>query len=89
MSVLKSDDKVGHTSHEHLEHGPPKAAPGTIDQVLANGFGTHVSSEDRTAALRIAREADPGPALTSWRYMRFIMLAMVACVCSGDNGTLS
>lgn len=85
MSVLKSDGK---TLSEHVEHHADnqKAPTGTLDQVLAHGFGTHVSNEDRAAALKIARDADPGPAFTSWRYIRFIALAMVACVCSGDNG---
>lgn len=89
MSGVKSDDKTLNASHEHLEHNQHKAPVGAIEQVLGNGFGSHVSSEDRAAALKIAREADPGPAFNSIRYMRFTMLAMVACVCSGDNGNLS
>jgi hypothetical protein len=92
MSVLKHDDKALHGSQEHLEHAASnpadrKAAGGTINQVLAGGFGSHVSNEDRAAALKMAHAADPGPDVLSVRYLKFVMLALVACVCSGDNGT--
>lgn len=92
MPVLKTDDKTLNGSHEHFEHHShgakeaQKGPAGTIDQVLAHGIGADVSNEDRAAALKIAREADPGPAFNSVRYFRFILLALVACVCSGDNG---
>lgn len=92
MSALKPDDKTLHGSQEHVEHHPSdlkgdgKDKDGTLDQVLARGFGAHVSNEDRAAALNMARAADPGPSVYSWRYMQFVMLALVACVCSGDNG---
>lgn len=85
MAQVPLGKKTSGTSHEHLENSQ-KVPPRTLDQVLASGAETLVSNEDRAAALKIAREGDPGPAFTSWRYMRFIMLAMVACVCSGDNG---
>jgi hypothetical protein len=94
MSVLKSDDKTLHASQEHIEHHPAglkgngKTKLSTLDQVLAGGLGTHISNEDRAAALNMARAADPGPSVYSWRYMKFVMLALVACVCSGDNGML-
>jgi hypothetical protein len=92
MSDLKNDDKAVGNSQLHLEHAPSqqkedKTGAGTLDQVLANGFGTHISNEDRAAALKMAHAADPGPDVYSWRYMKFVMLAIVACVCSGDNGT--
>jgi len=91
MSLPKNDDKTLHGSQEHLEHvishqKEGKTGAGTLDQVLANGFGTHISNEDRAAALKMAHAADPGPDIYSWRYMKFVMLALVACVCSGDNG---
>lgn len=92
MSVLKNDDKTVESSQQHLEHATSqqkedKTGAGTLDQVLANGFGTHISNEDWAAALKMAHAADPGPDVYSWRYMNFVMLAIVACVCSGDNGT--
>jgi hypothetical protein len=92
MSDQKNDDKAVGNSQLHLEHATSqqkedKPGAGTLDQVLANGFGTHVSNEDRAAALKMAHAADPGPDVYSWRYMKFVMLAIVACVCSGDNGT--
>jgi hypothetical protein len=92
MSDLKNDDKAVGNSQLHLEHATSqpkedKTGAGTLDQVLANGFGTHISNEDRAAALKMAHAADPGPDVYSWRYMKFVMLAIVACVCSGDNGT--
>jgi hypothetical protein len=92
MSDLKNDDKTVESSQQHLEHATSqqkedKTGAGTLDQVLANGFGTHISNEDRAAALKMAHAADPGPDVYSWRYMKFVMLAIVACVCSGDNGT--
>lgn len=94
MSVLKNDDKALQGSQVHLEHATSqlkdgKIGQGTLDQVLANGFGTHISNEDRAAALKMAHAADPGPDVYSWRYMKFVMLAIVACVCSGDNGLSS
>jgi hypothetical protein len=92
MSDQKNDDKAVGNSQLHLEHATSqqkedKPGAGTLDQVLANGFGTHISNEDRAAALNMAHAADPGPDVYSWRYMKFVMLAIVACVCSGDNGT--
>jgi hypothetical protein len=92
MSDQKNDDKAVGDSQLHLEHATSqpkedKTGAGTLDQVLANGFGTHISNEDRAAALKMAHAADPGPDVYSWRYMKFVMLAIVACVCSGDNGT--
>jgi hypothetical protein len=92
MSDQKNDDKAVGNSQLHLEHATSqqkedKPGAGTLDQVLANGFGTHISNEDRAAALKMAHAADPGPDVYSWRYMKFVMLAIVACVCSGDNGT--
>ena len=49
--------------------------------------GLHaMSAEDRAAALRLANEADPGPALGSWGHIQFLMMCSVVIVCSCDTG---
>lgn len=46
----------------------------------------HMSAEDRATALRVAYDADPGPALASYRYLCFFMTCMVVIVNSCDTG---
>lgn len=42
--------------------------------------------DERAIALKLARQADPGLSYASWRGLKFIFLALVICMCSGDNG---
>lgn len=42
--------------------------------------------DERAVALRLARAADPGPAVFSLRGIQFVFYALVICACSGDTG---
>jgi len=53
---------------------------------LDNIHFAHMSPEERAAAMRLAHEADPGPAFFSWRYFKFFMSLFVVIVCSCDTG---
>ena len=48
-------------------------------------FG-HMSPEERAAAMKLAREIDPGPSLGSLRHIQFLLSAAVVIVCSCDTG---
>lgn len=41
---------------------------------------------EREAALRLARVADPGIKVFSWRGMQFLFYALMVCMCTGDTG---
>lgn len=43
-------------------------------------------NEERALALRAARAADPGPRFWTIAFMRYLMIALVACSVSGDVG---
>lgn len=42
--------------------------------------------DERAIAFRLARMADPGVSMGSWRGIQFLLIALVICMCSGDNG---
>jgi MFS family permease len=42
--------------------------------------------EDRAVALKLAQDADPGPPAASWRMVKFTLMVLVVCMCSGDSG---
>ena len=73
----QSDDQ---TMAMTMDGSDPMRKPGEdrFDHVL--------SPEERTTALRLAMEADPGPDILSWRYMLFVFTAFIAILNSGDNG---
>lgn len=43
-------------------------------------------AEERALALRAARAADPGPAVTTFRFWQYITIVVIACCASGDGG---
>lgn len=43
-------------------------------------------NEERALALRAARAADPGPAVSTFRYWQYITIIVIACTTSGDVG---
>ena len=45
-----------------------------------------MSFEDRAAAMRIVHEQDPGIPPWSPRMVKFVLMAMVVCMCGGDSG---
>lgn len=60
--------------------------PNTLRKPGEDRFDHVLSPEERTTALRLAMEADPGPDILSWRYMLFVFTAFIAILNSGDNG---
>lgn len=49
----------------------------------------HMTAEERSTAMRLANEMDPGPALFSWRYIKFVLTALCVILNSGDSGQSS
>lgn len=77
---------------DQIEHAPPNQVK--ADDVLhtdptgavMKGYVHDMSIDDRATALKLAQEQDPGPKTASWRYFQFVMMILVVCMCSGDNG---
>lgn len=83
--VPTADDKnnVG-----HLETVDTMA---TVDEKGERKIGgitinAHMTAEERSTALRLANELDPGPKLFSWRHVKFLLTALVVILNSGDSG---
>lgn len=77
--------KVSAQHVERLEEGHPDGKVDTVPAVMK--VAVHdMTVEDRATALRLAHEADPGPPVMSFRYVRFVLMVLVICMCSGDNG---
>ena len=60
------------TGHDELKEG--------VDHVQ------NLTMEDRAVALKLAQDADPGPPAASWRMVKFTLMVLVVCMCSGDSG---
>jgi hypothetical protein len=56
------------------------------DVPLSEMHFAHMSGEERTTTLRLARELDPGPSLGSLRHITFVMSMFVVLICSCDSG---
>lgn len=72
------DDK--HANKELAQH-----LERTDDMVGDEHFHT-MTAEDRTTALRLATEVDPGPSISSWRHICFLATCFVVIVNSCDTG---
>jgi hypothetical protein len=68
------------------EHDVPSEKVDTVGAVLA-GQVHDMSIEDRATALRLAQQQDPGLDPFSWRMVKFTLIVLVCCMCSGDSGT--
>jgi hypothetical protein len=49
-------------------------------------INAHMTAEERSTAMRLANELDPGPALFSWRYISFLLTCLCVILNSGDSG---
>ena len=49
-------------------------------------INSHMTAEERSTAMRLANEMDPGPALFSWRYISFLLTCLCVILNSGDSG---
>lgn len=76
------EDEKAYAAHVERDH---------LDEVelVMKGAVHDMSPEDRATALQLAHEADPGPNVWSLRYLRFSLMLLVVCMCSGDNGEYS
>jgi hypothetical protein len=75
-------------SAEHVEHEIGVEKHDAVNAVLA-GQVHDMTIEDRATALKLAQQADPGPAAFSYRSFVFTCMVLVVCMCSGDSGTLA
>lgn len=49
-------------------------------------IGSHMTAEERSTAMRLANELDPGPDMFRWRYILFLLTCLVVILNSGDSG---
>ncbi|WOO79017.1 Lactose permease [Vanrija pseudolonga] len=77
------DTKPAPTHAEHASGGDGSS----IRKVSSTSSPpAHEEVDERAVALRLARTADPGLRLASWRGLKFIFYVLVVCMCSGDSG---
>lgn len=81
-SPLYEDKAIG----QHFEndgtppHGSLKDGVPTTEQIH------RMDPQERAIALRAAQKVDPGPDMLDKRNIMFALIALVVCMCSGDNG---
>lgn len=82
-----SDKKDLH-QHEHFETANPALTGYREDDINKETavHAEHLTMEDRAVALKLAQDADPGPPAASWRMVKFTLMVLVVCMCSGDSG---
>jgi len=84
------DDKQ--ISPVHLEHTETLVDDHDIKgerKIGGIAINTHMTAEERSTAMRIANELDPGPPVLSWTYLKFCLVALVVILNSGDSGWFS
>jgi hypothetical protein len=65
---------------DDIDHVDDKAS----DQLASHTtipYDRHRTAEERATALRLAQQADPGPAWGEWRNICFIFTALCTCLC--------
>lgn len=88
MIVPSGEEKnaVGHLEHsETVDHDDLKGER-KIGGITIN---SHMTAEERSTALRLANEMDPGPSIMSWRYIKFLLTCLAVILNSGDSGQSS
>ena len=50
-------------------------------------INSHMTAEERSTAMRLANELDPGPRFFTWRYISFLLTCLCVILNSGDSGT--
>jgi hypothetical protein len=81
------DDKQ--TSPIHLEHTETLVGDEDIKgerKIGGIAINTHMTAEERSTAMRLANELDPGPPAFSWTHIKFCLVALVVILNSGDSG---
>lgn len=85
MSYPSSDENVNISSKEKSQHNENIDGDGGHRDLHGLSLA-HMTPEERAATLKLANEADPGPATFSLAYARFFFMCMVVIVCSCDTG---
>lgn len=73
----------------HLEHTETFVGDDDIKgerRIGGIAINTHMTAEERSTAMRLANELDPGPPAFSWTHIRFCLVALVVILNSGDSG---
>lgn len=88
---ITHDDKgaARHFDHTPSNHSGTVTGDGAPDGTVKIGglaITPHMTAEEKAAAIKLANEADPGPPVTSWRYLKFLVTAFLVILNSGDNG---
>lgn len=88
-STQDEKDTVRHLDNDQHSGSSNDGIAGTglagikIGDIVIN---PHMTAEEKAAAIKLANDADPGPPLFSWRYMKFVITALLVILNSGDNG---
>jgi hypothetical protein len=87
ISSAYADDKQ--ISPIHLEHTETLVGDGDTKgerRIGGIAINTHMTAEERSTAMRLANELDPGPPAFSWTHIKFCLVALVVILNSGDSG---
>lgn len=81
------DDK--HDTPVHFEHSNTLVGDDVVKGERMIGgiaINTRMTAEERSTAMRLANELDPGPPVLSWTHIKFCLVALVVILNSGDSG---
>ena len=87
ISPAYADNKQ--VSAIHLEHTETLVGDDGIKgerKIGGIAINTHMTPEERSTAMRLANELDPGPPAFSWTHIKFCLVALVVILNSGDSG---
>jgi hypothetical protein len=78
-----------HETPAHLEHTDTLVGDEDVKgerKIGGIAINTHMTAEERSTAMRLANELDPGPPVFSWTHIKFCLVALVVILNSGDSG---
>ena len=87
ISSAYADDK--HIAPVHLEHTETLVGDDITKgerKIGGIAINTQMTAEERSTAMRLANELDPGPPAFSWTHIKFCLVALVVILNSGDSG---
>ena len=87
ISSAHADDKD--IAPVHLEHTETLVGDNITKgerKIGGIAINTQMTAEERSTAMRLANELDPGPPAFSWTHIKFCLVALVVILNSGDSG---
>ena len=84
-AIVPNMDEKNMTSHLETMESPDDELKGER-KIGGININAHMTAEERSTAMRLANELDPGPPLFSWRYISFLLTCLCVILNSGDSG---